>query len=262
MTVFFAAPLAGPPMLIPLPLFPEITLPSVASPLPSPLVPMMLFAAAKLMRIRLRVSVDDEMNRRSIQVSPDGRFLATVALYGDEVHIRDRRTGELVTRIQSSRPIVRFSPDSRMLVITSLRGCSFYDTDSWNVLHETSRQLTRRVQSRVCFSPDGTMIAIQDSSQRNIATLISATSFAELARFEIPADQVIHSLQFSPNGSRLIMSSGQQALIHFWKLRKIRQKLGGVDWALPQLPPPVFDASKRLRVEFEMPAIRIVAFTA
>ena len=60
--------------------------------------------------------------------------------------------------------------------------------------------------------------------------------------------EMVDHIDFSPDSSKLIESSGD--VVQIWDLRRIRERLGELDWDLPPFPPPKYDPSKPMRVRF------------
>ena len=61
-----------------------------------------------------------------------------------------------------------------------------------------------------------------------------------LARLESPDLHAVGLTTFSPDGSRLVVTTNEPPCAHVWDLRAIRRRLAGMglDWDAPPLPDP------------------------
>ncbi len=86
-----------------------------------------------------------------------------------------------------------------------------------------------------CFSPDGRLIAVQGVSR--LIRLVETDTGRTLARLESP-DLCRGWPVFSPDGSRLVVSTHDGSAAHVWDLRTIRRQLAamGLDWVAPAYP--------------------------
>ena len=98
-------------------------------------------------------------------------------------------------------------------------------------------------RSRVfrCISPDGRLAVVEDTSK--VLRLVEIETGRILARLESPDQQCDGVATFSPDGSRLVVTTNEPPCVHVWDLRAIRRRLGemGLDWDQPPYPalPPV-----------------------
>jgi tetratricopeptide (TPR) repeat protein len=120
---------------------------------------------------------------------------------------------------------VVFSPDGRWLMTTTLP-CRLWTVGTW---HE-ARQIGGEGR---CFSPDGRLVVVVDATR--IIRLVEIESGRTVARLESPDLGEVYSASFSPDGSRLVVSSNDGPAVHVWDLRAIRRTLArmGLDWDAP-----------------------------
>jgi WD40 repeat protein len=168
---------------------------------------------------------------RYVDVSPDGRFIATGSHHGREARIWDSQTGAMLHELPSEgQTYVVFSADGRMLVTGS------DENRLWSV--ESGRRL-RDLGGRgaVDFSRDGTLLAVEigDGTIR----LMNPVTGRDYALLEDPNQDRANNAKFSPDGTRLTVTTQEGAAIHVWNLRAIRAQLAliGLDWDLPSYAP-------------------------
>jgi WD40 repeat protein len=144
----------------------------------------------------------------SLSVSPNGRWVATASAAENTVKVRDARTGEVVKELATRPPAqVAFSPDGRWLLVHGLQtgdGSRLWTTADWQpgprlggrafafapdgkmVAVEVGRGVIRLVEPatgrdlarledpsqdvaiRLCFSPDGSLLASVTNDSRSI----------------------------------------------------------------------------------------------
>jgi serine/threonine protein kinase/WD40 repeat protein len=178
---------------------------------------------------------------RSVAVSPDGEWLATGS------HVR----GAQVWRIRDATKLaelpidyntgVLFSPDGKWLT-TTRTPCRLWEVGTW-------RESPLKIGGEgVCFSPEGRLVVVKDTSR--IIRLVETETGRTLARLESPDLCDMRGATFSPDGSRLVVTTNDGPAVHVWDLRAIRRHLAriGLDWdapaysnddpASPTLPPP------------------------
>jgi WD40 repeat protein/Flp pilus assembly protein TadD len=167
---------------------------------------------------------------RGIAVSPDGEWLATGSHVGSGIQIRRVRDAGQVAHL----PIeglggVLFSPDGKWLMTTS-PPCRLWAVDTW--------QEAQRIDgcSGLSFSPDGRLMVVQDASK--VLRLVETETGRTLARLESPELCAAQWATFSPDGSRLVVTTNEGPAVHVWDLRAIRRSLVelGLDWDAPSLP--------------------------
>jgi serine/threonine protein kinase/WD40 repeat protein/tetratricopeptide (TPR) repeat protein len=167
---------------------------------------------------------------RSVAVSPDGAWLATGS-HG--------RNGAQVWRVRDARRVadlaiegligVVFSPDGRWLM-TSAPPCRLWSVGTWR------ESLTIAGSRGLAFSPGGHLLVVQDASA--IVRLVDTSTGRTVARLESPDLHVAGGVTFSPDGSRLVVTTNDGPAMHVWDLRAIRRRLAdmGLDWDAPSYP--------------------------
>jgi type II secretory pathway pseudopilin PulG len=142
-------------------------------------------------------------------ISPDGRRMLQIDP-GGYLRIIDLANGRDVGRIETDYGQITaaiFSPDSTQIAVGSADKVVYiYDTAT---MQETRRLVahTDRI-SRLAYSPDGRLLA--SGSDDSTARVWSAAD-GRLA-FVVRADGPVVSIAFSPDGSRLVISSKRGTL--------------------------------------------------
>jgi serine/threonine protein kinase/WD40 repeat protein/Flp pilus assembly protein TadD len=164
---------------------------------------------------------------RYVSVSPDGHWLATGSHITGGVTIWKLPEGSQVAGLSSELSNqICFSPDGRW-IMTRASPCRLYQVGTW-------RELRRFDGTFHCFSPDSRLAVTQDVSRALI--LIEIETGRTLARFESPDRPDFVFVTFSPDGSRLAVTTNDPPpCVHVWDLRTIRRRLGemGLDWNAP-----------------------------
>jgi WD40 repeat protein len=165
---------------------------------------------------------------RFVTVSPDGEWLATGSHFKNGAQIWRLRDAMQVAHLAIDGSVgVAFSPDVRWLM-TKCPPCRLWAVGTW---HE-ARQIGG---GGLCFSPDGRLLVLQDASR--VLRLVEAETGRTLARLESPDLCAVRydSAAFSPDGSRLVITTDDGPAVHVWDLRAIRRHLAwmGLDWDAP-----------------------------
>lgn len=168
---------------------------------------------------------------RNVAVSPDGKQVATGSHSGMGLKVWDAAAGtfirEFVPDLRFTKPF--FSPDGRWLMNT---GGQSWRVDDWS-------EGPRHIGGEAVFAPDIDMRLMAWGGHKGFVPLVDPESGRELARLEDPNQDMLESLAFSPDGTRLIGTTTDSACVHVWDLRKIRAGLKdlGLDWNAPGYPP-------------------------
>ncbi len=167
---------------------------------------------------------------RNIAVSPDGEWLATgshVATKGAQVwRIRDAiKVAELP--IDYGTRVV-FSPDGKWLMTTTAP-CRLWTVGTWRL----ARQIGGEGR---CFSPDGRLVVVQEATK--LIRMVEIDTDRTIARLESPDLSDVLTASFSPDGSRLVVTTNDGPAVHVWDLRAIRRQLAGIglDWDAAAYP--------------------------
>ena len=165
---------------------------------------------------------------RGVAVSPDGEWLATSS---HSKSVGSASGGPPMERKctsyrSSTAATVRFSADGRWL-LTGASPCRLWVVGTW----QEARQVGG---AGLCFSADSRMLAVQDASK--IIRLVETTTGRTLAALESPDLCHAWGATFSPDGSRLVVTTREpRGAAHVWDLRAIRKHLAemGLDWDAP-----------------------------
>ncbi len=163
---------------------------------------------------------------RSVAVSPDGQYLATGSHGKTGAQVWRTRDGVGVAHLKIDGLVqVAFSADGRWLM-TRNPPCRLWEVGTWL----EARQIGGR---GIGISLDGHLLAVQDANR--VIRLVDSQTGRTLARLESPDGCGVWTAAFSPDGSRLVVSTRDGPAVHIWDLRAIRAQLGlmGLDWDAP-----------------------------
>ena len=120
---------------------------------------------------------------------------------------------------------VEFSPDGRWLM-TAAAPCRLWEVGTW-------REVRHIGDTGHGFSPDGRLLVAETS--RAALRLVETQTGTTLAPWNAPTIRVPRSVAFSPDGSKLVVSTEDKPAVHVWDLRMIRRHLVGMglDWKAP-----------------------------
>jgi serine/threonine protein kinase/WD40 repeat protein/tetratricopeptide (TPR) repeat protein len=177
---------------------------------------------------------------RSVAVSPDGQWLATGSHGKNGVQVwRVHDATRVAHPVTLGFGNARFSPDGQWLMTSP--PCRLWEVGTW-------REARQKIGGHGhCFSPDGRFVVVQDASK--VIRLVETETGRTLARLESLDLCDVRCAAFSPDGSRLVITTNDGPAVHVWDLRAIRRQLAGMglDWdapaysdddaARPDLPP-------------------------
>ncbi len=173
---------------------------------------------------------------RTVDVSPDGRWVVTPSFEGSKVAIWDARTGERIHQLVTTRlNSACFSPDGRWLAVLWFDGLTIWEVETWREVRKIPPPWWW--VGRLTFSPDSRLLAFE--SGRGMIRLVDPSTGVDLAVLEDPNQDRAGFMTFSPDGTQLIVASNDSQTIHVWNLRAIRRQLVelDLDWAIPSYPP-------------------------
>jgi WD40 repeat protein len=161
-----------------------------------------------------------------VAVSPDGEWLATGSHGKNGFQVwRLRDATQVAHPVTDGFGGVRFSPDGRWLMSWH-SPCRLWNVGTWRE--------ARRIGGRGhCFSADGHQVVVQDASK--VIRLVETETGRTLARFDSPDLHTVGEATFSPDGSRLVVTTNDGPAVHIWDLRLIRRRLAEMrlDWDAP-----------------------------
>jgi serine/threonine protein kinase/WD40 repeat protein len=168
---------------------------------------------------------------RRVSVSPDGKWLATGYHNVTGVTIWSLPDGDPVAKLPvnvSAFDGPQFSPDGKWLVAES-RTIKFLEVGTWREVREIEGSFAN-------FSPDGRYGAVWD--QNDTLCLVEIATGRILARLERPDQQRRGWVAFSPDSSRIVMTSNDPPSTQVIDLRAIRRRLADMrlDWEAPAFP--------------------------
>ena len=107
--------------------------------------------------------------------------------------------------------------------------CRLWEVGAW-------REVKQLGGEALCFSPDGRLVVVKDASK--VIRLVDTETAGTLARFDSPDACDPAFVCFSPDGSRLVVTTNLGPAVHVWDLRTIRKQLAGMglDWDAPPCP--------------------------
>lgn len=176
----------------------------------------------------------------SLALSPDGNHLATVVWGVSAVHLWDVRAGGKPRTLLDSGGSLAFSPDGSRLLVGGAPG-GLFDAAGWTRLRDGNHH--------GCFSPDGRTLV--QWTNTHLLRLTEADSGRELALLDDPDLHTARHLQFTPDGTRLVVVSPTGG-IRIWDLRELRAGLSqrGLDWDMPAYA-PASAPSEPLRLQLD-----------
>ena len=182
-------------------------------------------------------------NCRFVAVSPDGKWLATGSHMQNGAQVWRMRDAEKVAQLAiEGSVLVEFSPDGKWLM-TKAPPCQLWEVGTW---HE-ARQIGGR---GLCFSPWDRQLVVEDADK--VLRLVETETGRTLARLESPDLCSVDFATFSPDGSRLVVTTNDGPAVHVWDLQAIGRQLKGMRlaWNLSEDSNPGENASPvPLRVE-------------
>ncbi len=160
-------------------------------------------------------------------LSRNGDWIATSQ--SGTVTIWDVRTSKPHRIVAGAGDAGTFSADGKWLMVLGQRNV--------RVLEVASGRLIPLFQRREAggWSSDGSTVGIADSPRK--FHLIDTHTWMEFASLEPPDRKPLNGVEFSPDGTQLVVAS-EANLIDVWDLSLIRQQLRelGLDWDLSPLP--------------------------
>ena len=162
-------------------------------------------------------------NLERIDLSPDGRWVATGTWQGNGVKLWDARGGRLTDEfaVDGSAEVL-FSPDSRSLATASGDEYAVWDLNTRSQRMHIPRSQATGLPGKMAFSVvDGVMAIVKT---RSLVQLVDVASGREVATLEAPESKNVSALGFSPDGRRLVVAR-ETAGMQVWDLAAIGRGL-------------------------------------
>lgn len=185
-----------------------------------------------------------------VAIDRSGRWIASATWRGQGVKIWDMKSASVAQDLPvPGDAVLAFSPDGRLLVISSGQCHRLLRVGSWEPLWEIPRDSAVGVPAAVGFSPDGRLLAVSEFGP--FVHLVATDTGEELARLEGERQGV---LCFGADSTQLYVNAG--GLIRGWDLRMIRSQLAAMnlDWELPPYPKPTTRIQQRRPLQVVLPA--------
>jgi hypothetical protein len=167
---------------------------------------------------------------RHVDISNDGRWIATGSHWGSKVKVWDSATGDLVVELPvETASRARFSPDDRWLTTTG-GGLRLWSVSTW----EEGPAIQGWTND---FSPDGRIMAADTFS--GTVRLLDTDTWLEFAELEHPGGYYgSYRYLFTPDGASMVAVHPNGLSGFAWDMRRIREELAarGLDWAAPPYP--------------------------
>jgi WD40 repeat protein/predicted Ser/Thr protein kinase len=166
--------------------------------------------------------------------SPDGKLLATrsINVGGSPVRVWEVSSGRKVHDFPGAiHATVAFTPDGRWLVIGTAEAYQFWSVGTW----KPGLRIPRRAMNTsgpMAFSPSGKLMACLAEPLK--VKLFDPATGEELATLTPPIPSTVEDLCFSPDSTKLAVSTGT-AITYLWDLQRIRRQLRemNLDWEPP-----------------------------
>jgi len=191
-----------------------------------------------------------------VALNHNGSRLATSTWHGDGVKVWDVASGGMVYELPvASATRVRFSPDGAQIITSNGAENCIWNAETGKRIHLLPRAGTPGLPGAIAFSPDHSILALPGQNETTL--FYKASSMELLANLTSPRALKIgqSEVAFTPNGTRLVTSSGRFHIIDIWDLRAIREQLTAMhlDWDLPDYPPALpIEIANPLRVEVDL----------
>ncbi len=181
---------------------------------------------------------------RSVDVSPDRRWMAVSSRPSGEVTVFDVEQRRIATRFEAPRARLAFSPDAGRLTLLSRDRVTDYEVGTWKELGSTPTTRASDASGWLCYSPDGELLFV---FQRTECEVLRARDKRPLLRFPLAGRGNVYHPHFSADGTQIVAASMPNHA-QVWDWLRIRRELRrlGLDWAPEQpLPTRAMQASRR-----------------
>jgi eukaryotic-like serine/threonine-protein kinase len=178
-------------------------------------------------------NVNIQSDVRCVAISPDGKWVLT-GTWGGGIKVWKMEAGEyeFVQDLPCIHSRAVFSPDGKS-VLTSV-GYWIGQVRRWDVGTWRARPFANPIEGNCpTFSPDSKLVVLEKGP--GIAQLIDAETGREYARLEDSNQTRTLVFCFTPDGTRLVCSAGDDTGVRVWDLHAIRKQLAelDLDWSVP-----------------------------
>ena len=159
--------------------------------------------------------------------SADGRRIAVSNSRGGPI-IYDAATLLVIRTLGTRAGKATFSPSGKLLALVTSGSCDLLDATTFERVKSFERHPLENLPGETAFSGDGAFLAMTQDGRR--VDLIDVAKLENVASFEPPASSRANRLQFSPDGSTLVLHDADNA--YLFNLPELRRSLAamGLDW--------------------------------
>lgn len=167
-----------------------------------------------------------------VEISPDGRYVATTCWGGRGIHLWDARSGKRlsdpVLEPYAERTNATFSPDSRRLTAATPKYLVSWRVPDRKILFRIKREVPDGWPGPLAYFPDGRVLVAAHS--RFLLSLLDAENGRPIALLDAPSNAGFHDCRMSRDGGLLAAASDTD--LHLWDVRNLRRRLAaiGLDW--------------------------------
>jgi WD40 repeat protein len=178
-----------------------------------------------------------------VAMSADAKRIATSGWHSEQVKLWNGESGKLLKAWDVAVSAnVFFTPDNRELIVVHANEFTFRDVNSLEITRRMPRDIGL-YPGYVVFTPDGKLMALEMTP--GVIHLKEVTSGRTVAKLEDPHGDLSTWMQFTPDGTQLIVAARYAGAIHRWDLRAIRARLKtmNLDWDWPEFSAPLAETS-------------------
>jgi eukaryotic-like serine/threonine-protein kinase len=165
------------------------------------------------------------------RLTRDGRWGFTTHLTTPDVWIWNPASGERLQSLGVKFPAgTTPSPDGRWLLVATREQYQLWEVGSWRPGPRWPIPIAEQGRWLVAFSPDSRLVSV--ASPSGVIELRALPGATEVLRLPPPQQTLLQGLQFSPDGTRLLVLNANGRLLE-WDLAGLREELAvlGLDWA-------------------------------
>ncbi|HYV34181.1 MAG TPA: hypothetical protein VE988_00670, partial [Gemmataceae bacterium] len=172
-----------------------------------------------------------------VAFSLDGQLVASSGWHSDRVRLWNAKSGKMIHEwVLGTMSRVSFTPDNRFLIISRGDAYTFWDVQTLQPIRRLEMDVAL-YPGRVAFTFDGKLMAMEMAP--GVIHLKEVATARTVAKLEDPHGDRAGWIDFTPDGTQLVVAATYAMAIHVWDLRAIRERLKviGLDWNWPEFPP-------------------------